>query len=153
MAAPSAMVLYAKYKNQLKLSDLASANLRMLLTSSTYTPNVTVTGHGALVDITNELANGNGYTTGGVSLTGAVAATAGNNGYKLSSGDAAWTASGAGIPACRYAVLYYLGALWGATSPLIGYILLDSAPADIPLTASGNTLTITCPATGWFDLI
>jgi hypothetical protein len=153
MAAPGAMLIFAKYKNQFKMSDLASANLRMQLHTSTYAPNITVTGNGVLADLTNEVATGQGYTTGGVALTGVVAATAGNDGYKLSSGNASWTASGTGIPACRYAVLYYLGALWGVTNPLIGYILLDSAPADIPLTAAGNTLAINCPATGWLDTV
>lgn len=159
MAAPGAMVLFPKYKNQFKLSDLATTSLGMLLCTSTAAveTHLTVTGWGVLADVTNEVANGNGYTTGGATAAsiGVVAATAGNDGYKLSSGNFSWTASGAGIPACRYAILYYnnAAALWGVTKPLIGYILLDSAPADVPLTASGNTLTIACPATGWFDLV
>ena len=149
MAAPSALQFYAKNINALKLTDLASVNIRLLLTTSVYTPSTIVTGHSVLADITNELANGNGYTTGGASLTGTVP-TSGTTGYALTSGNASWTASGAGIPAWRYAVLYYTGALWGVTSPLLGYFTGDSAPADIPLTASGNTLTIAVPADGWF---
>jgi hypothetical protein len=82
-----------------------------------------------------------------------ISGVAQTDGEKVSSGNAVWTASGTGIPAFRYAVLYYLGSLWGVTNPLIGYILCDSAPADIPLTTSGNTLTITCPQDGWFDLV
>lgn len=149
-----AFTLYAKNKDDIRLNDLASANLRMALVTSSYTPNVTFAGHSLWSDVsTNEIANGNGYTTGGAALTGAVAATAGNDGAKLSSGNASWTASGGNIPAFRYAVLYYLGSLWGMTNPLIGYILCDNTPADIPATTSGNPLTITCPATGWFDLI
>jgi len=158
MAAPQAFILYGKNKDDLRLNDLVSANLRMQLHTSAYTPNVTITGHSLLSDLTNEVANGQGYTTGGAALTGAVAArsiagAAQTDGSKLSSGNAVWTASGTGIPAFRYAVLYYLGTLWGMTNPLIGYILADSAPADIPLTTAGNTLTITCPQDGWFDLV
>ena len=151
MAAPGTFHFYAANASVFKLSDLASANLRMALVTSAYTPNITATGHNEWADVsTNELANGNGYTTGGDSLTGTVAADAGNDGFKLSSENAQWTASGAGIPAWRYAVLY--GALWGLTSPLVGYFLGDSAPADVPLTASGNVLQLNCPADGWGKL-
>jgi hypothetical protein len=61
-----------------------------------------------------------------------------------------WTASGAGIPAWRYGVLYVVGSLWGITSPLLAYFTGDSTPADVPLTASGNQLQVNCPANGWF---
>ena len=68
MAAPSALQFYAKNINALKLTDLASVNIRLLLTTSVYTPSTIVTGHSVLADITNELANGNGYTPGGLLL-------------------------------------------------------------------------------------
>ena len=152
--AAQAFTLYSKNKDDIRLNDLVGSNLRMALVTSSYTPNVTATGNSLWSDVSsNEIANGQGYTTGGVALTGSVSATAGNNGALLTSGNAAWTASGTGIPAFRYAVMYYLGTLWGMTNPLIGYILCDTTPADIPLTTAGNGLTITCPANGWFDLI
>lgn len=149
MAAPSAVQFYAKNINQLKLTDLTGATIKLLLTSSAYTPNTTETGHSVLADITNELAAGNGYTTGGATLT-SPAITAITGGYKFSTSSASWTASGAGLPAWRYGVIYVSGALWGVTSPVLGYFTGDSAPADVPLTASGNTLQINCPANGWF---
>lgn len=149
MAAPSAVQFYAKNINVLKLSDLTGATIKMLLTSSAYTPNTTESGHSVLADITNELANGNGYTTGGATLS-SPAITAITGGYKFSTGNASWTASGAGIPAWRYGVIYVSGTLFGLTSPLLGIFTGDSAPADVPLTASGNTLQINCPANGWF---
>ena len=149
MAAPSALQFYAKNINALRLTDLASANLRLLLTTSVYVPSTVVTGHSVLADVTNELANGNGYTTGGALLTGTVPVS-GTTGYALTSGNASWTASGTGIPAWRFAVLYYAGALWGVTSPLLGYFTGDSTPADVPLVASGNTLSIAVPTIGWF---
>jgi hypothetical protein len=148
-----AFMLYAKNKDDIRMNDLVSANLRMCLLTSSYTPNITATGHSLYSELTNELSTANGYTAGGYGLTGTVAATAGNDGAKLSSGNATWTAAGGSIPAFRYAVLYYLGTLWSMTNPLIGYILCDNTPADIPATTTGNTLTITCPATGWFDLV
>lgn len=149
MAAPSAVQFYAENLNVLKLTDLTGATIKLLLTTSTYVPNTTETGHGVLADITNELANGNGYTTGGATLA-APTITAITGGYKFSTSNGSWTASGAGIPAWRYGVIYVSGTLLGLTSPLLGFFTGDSAPADVPLTASGNTLQINCPANGWF---
>lgn len=154
MAAPGTVHIYAANVNLIKLSDLTSATVKLALVTSSYSPNITATGHNEWADVSaNELANGNGYTTGGYDLTGeAVAAAAANDGFKFSTGNATWTASGSGIPAWRYGVLYCSGSLWTLTSPLLGYFLGDSAPADVPLTASGNTLGINCPADGWFKL-
>ena len=80
-------------------------------------------------------------------------ATAISGGYKFSSASPSWSASGGNIPAWRYGVLRVDGALWGKTSPLIGYFVGDSAPADVPATSDGSPLTITCPASGWFDRV
>jgi hypothetical protein len=148
MAAPSALQFYANNLDIEKLSDL-SANVFMLLTSSTYVPDTSNTGHTILANITNEVAAGNGYSTGGVALSAPAVAAYLTTGFKFSTGNAAWTASGAGIPAWRYGVIYYSGVLWGVTSPLIGYFTGDSAPADIPLTAAGNILQVNCPTNGW----
>lgn len=149
MAAPSAFQYYANNLDLEKLSDL-STNIFMLLTTSAYTPDTTNTGHTVLANITNELANGNGYLTGGVALAAPTVAAFSTTGFKFSTGNALWTASGTGIPAWRYGVIYYSGALWGITSPLLAYFTGDSAPADIPLTAAGNSLQVNCPANGWF---
>jgi hypothetical protein len=67
---------------------------------------------------------------------------------KFTSAAFVWTASGTGIPAWRYGVVYYLGTLNSKVNPLVGYFLGDSTPADIPLTTSGNTLTVTPNASG-----
>lgn len=48
--------------------------------------------------------------------------------------------------------MYVSGTLWGMTNPLVGYFVGDSTPADIPLTTSGNSITVTVPAGGWFDI-
>lgn len=143
--------LYSKNKSKISVSDMLSAVVKIAAVTSAYTPDVSVTGHSLWSDVSaNEIANGNGYTTGGLSLASMVA-TAVAGGYKFSSANPVWTASGAGIPAHRYHVMYILGTLWGMTNPLIGYFLGDTTPADIPLTTSGNTLTDTVPAGGWFD--
>jgi len=82
--------------------------------------------------VTNEVASGNGYTTGGVSVTLSQTGTTSVNVFFSS--NPSWTASGGSITA-RWAVLYKTG------SDVLCYSLLDSAPADV-VVASGNTLTI-----------
>lgn len=151
MAAGSLVVFRANL-DDIRLQDLAStANLNLALVSSAYTPDATNTGHSLWSSVSaNEIANGNGYTTGGAALS-SVVVTAVTNGFKLASGNVTWTASGGNIPAWRYGVIYYLGTLWGMTNPVIGYFLGDSTPADVPATTTGNTLTVNCPSGGWFD--
>lgn len=150
--AAGVITLFAKNKDDYRLNDLSGANIRGALVTSAWTPAITTAGNALWADVSaNEIANGNGYTTGGVTLTGVIAANAGTTGYKFSTGDATWTASGTGVPAWRYFVLYYLGTIWGQVNPLIGYCLGDSTPADVPLTTAPNVLTVACPATGWFD--
>jgi hypothetical protein len=52
-----------------------------------------------------EIANANGYTTGGVALTGWAVTTVDTKDAMVDANDAVWTASGAGIEA-RQAVIY-----------------------------------------------
>jgi len=150
----SIVTLFGKNKDDYRINDIAGATVKIALVSSAWTPDVTVTGNALWADVSaNEIAAVNGYSAGGVALASlAVAANAGNTGYKFSSGTAVWTAAGGNIAAWRYAVMYISGTLWGQTNPLIGYFLGDDTPADIPATSVGQTLTLTCPAAGWFDL-
>lgn len=82
--------------------------------------------------LTGEVANGNGYTTGGVAVTLSRSGT-GTVTFALSS-NPAWTASGSSITA-RYAVIYEV------SGRVLAYVLLDSTPADVTV-ADGNTLTV-----------
>jgi hypothetical protein len=144
--------LFSKNKDRLSELDLTTTTLKLALVSSVWTPDATVTGNSLWADMSaNEIANGQGYTTGGVTLS-TVVATAISGGFKLSSAAGLWTASGTGIPAHRYYVMYALATLWGRVNPVVGYFLGDATPADVPLTTAGNTLTITPSASGWFDL-
>lgn len=151
MAAASACQFYANNIDLEKLSDL-SANIFMVLCTSSYVPDTTNTGHTVYANLTNELTTSGGYTSGGVALSSPTTATYLTTGFKWSTGNASWTASGGGIPAWRYGVIYYSGSLWGITSPLLCYFTGDSAPADIAATSSGNVLQVTCPANGWFTV-
>jgi hypothetical protein len=63
--------------------------------------------HDELADIT-QIANGNGYTTGGVTLSSVTWAEtgAGTGIWQFSCADFSWTASGGSIPDFRYVVIY-----------------------------------------------
>jgi hypothetical protein len=52
-----------------------------------------------------ETASGNGYTTGGATLSSVAVTTVGTNGAKFDADDAVWTASGGSI-AASFAILY-----------------------------------------------
>lgn len=150
MAAPSQTFLFAENLNILDFADLAAATIKAALVTSAWTPDADESGNDLWADISaNEIANGNGYTTGGVTLANKSLATIAN-GYRWTSDPITWTASGSGIPAHRYVVFYASGSLWGKTNPLLFYFLGDSAPADVPLTAAGNPLQYSPHATnGW----
>ena len=87
--------------------------------------------------VTNELANGSGYTTGGVAVT---LVLSGTNPVKIDfSVDPVWTASGASLT-FRYGVLYEVG------GDVLAYSLLDTTPADT-VVVDGNEYTLRAHAT------
>jgi hypothetical protein len=92
--------------------------------------------------VTNEHANANGYTTGGISVDLTLAGTTTVTADIAT--DPIWTASGGSIVA-RFAVIYEVG------GNVLCYCLLDSTPADVTAT-SGNTLTVAAHASGVFTL-
>lgn len=114
-----------------------------LFTSSSDANTLTETVYSGL---TNEVANANGYTTGGNTLSGVTWTQTGGT-ATFDATDTTWTASGGSITA-RYAVIYDDTA---ATKPLVCVCLLDTTPADVTATA-GNTLTIQFNASGIFTL-
>lgn len=115
-----------------KKHDLAADTLKVALTNT-----APVAANTVLADIT-QVANGNGYTTGGNAAAAVTSAqTAGT--YKLVRGDVVFTATGAVGP-FRYAVLYNDTA---ANDELIGWWDYGSS---ISL-ANGETFTVDLDAT------
>lgn len=92
--------------------------------------------------VTDEHANGNGYTTGGISITLTLSGTTTVT-VDIST-DPVWTASGGPITA-RFAAIYEVG------GNVLCYCLLDSTPADVTAT-DGNTLTVAAHSSGVFTL-
>lgn len=120
--------------------DLDTDTFLMALFLSTSNIGAGSTTYAAL---TNEHANANGYTTGGISL-GQLALSGTTTVTVDETTDPVWTASGGSITA-RYAVIYESG------GRVLCYCLLDSTPADVTATA-GNTLTVAFHASGLFTL-
>ena len=92
--------------------------------------------------VTNEHANANGYTTGGIAITIALSGT--TTVTVDSTVDPVWTASGGNITA-RFVVMYEVA------GNVVCYALLDSTPADVTAT-TGNTLTVQHHASGIYTL-
>lgn len=135
--------------NYFSLTNLlaaTAANYRLALVTNSYVPNNATDELWAAASAA-EIANGNGYTTGGL-VVPSIALTQAAGVVKFTGNPVIWTASGAGIPAWRRMVLYYLGTLNGKVNPIVAHALGDSTPSDIPLTTAPNTLTITMNASG-----
>lgn len=128
--------------------DLDNDTFKVALFLSTSNA-ATVSTNTVISDLTNEHANANGYTTGGVSVTAVISAAnrwlRSGSSVKFDVDDASWTASGGSITA-RFAVLYD-----STTSKLVAYCLLDNAPADVTAT-NGNPFVVTISASGVFTL-
>lgn len=118
--------------------DLDSDTFKMALFLSTSNLGASSTTYAG---VTNEHANGNGYTTGGESVT---LSLSGTTTVTVDSTDVVWTASGGPITA-RFAAIYEVG------GNILCYCLLDSSPADVTAT-DGNTLTVAINASGVFTL-
>lgn len=119
--------------------DLDNDVFKIALFTSSYTPSLS--GDTTYSGLSNELASGNGYTTGGE----IVAATWVESGGVLTFdvADPSWTASGGSL-VFRYAVLYS-----STADRLLGYCLLDVTPADITVPDS-TMFVLTINANGIF---
>jgi hypothetical protein len=118
---------------------IASDTYKMALFLSTSNIGAASTTYAGL---TNEHANANGYTTGGISVDLTLAGTTTVTADIAT--DPVWTASGGSIVA-RFAVIYEVA------GNVLCYALLDATPADVTAT-TGNTLTVAINASGIFTL-
>lgn len=119
--------------------DIDSDSWKMALFLSTSNIGAASTTYAAL---TNEHANANGYTTGGIAIALNLAGTTTVT-VDITT-DPVWTASGGSITA-RFAVIYEVG------GNVLCYCTLDATPADVTAT-DGNTLTVAAHASGVFTV-
>ncbi len=96
--------------------DWATDTIKVALVTASYTPDQDA--HVFYSDLTNEVPNGTGYTTGGATLAGkSVSYDSATNETRLLASASSWTVA---TFTYRYAIVYKdTGA--GATSPLIAY--------------------------------
>lgn len=120
-------------------SDWVADTIKAALASSAYTPNQDT--HDYFNDITNELANGSGYTSGGVALANkSLTYDTATNETRLDADDVSWTSfTTADV---RY-VIIYKDTGTASTSKLFGYVDLGSAQA-----ITAGTLALTWDSTG-----
>jgi hypothetical protein len=100
------------------------------------------TGSTTYAALTNQHANANGYTTGGIVVDITFAGTTTIT-CDIAT-DPVWTASGGSIVA-RFGVIYE------DSGDVLCYCLLDSTPGDVTAT-TGNTLTVAAHASGVFTM-
>lgn len=115
------------------LMDLSSDTLKVMLCTSSYTPDQDA--HQFKSSVTNEVS-GTGYTAGGATL-GSVTLTytAGTNTLAFDAADVTWSTS---TITARYAVVYDSTPGTDATDPLICYVDFG---ADVSSTAGNFTIT------------
>lgn len=149
LAAVGAWTFYNEAKKYLMQGDidLNSSTIRMgLYTSASNAATATLSRHD---QVTNELADGNGYSSSGKALS-AVTWTAGASASEMRLDCTAkiFTASGGNLANIKFAVLFIEGASAGARK-LLAYSQLSTGQFTV---TTGNTLTITPSANGIFEL-
>lgn len=138
--------LFDEFKSDLgkAVHNFSSHTLKAVLTNTA--PDVAA--NTILANIT-QIAAGNGYTTGGVTLTSVTWAetSAGSGIFQLTFADPAWTASGGDIATHRYMVVYN-DTPTSPADPLIGYV--DKGSSSV--ITSGQTFTWDVGTSGVFQI-
>ena len=138
-------VIYNSFKRDIANGsiDLDTDTIKVLLVTSSYTPDQDA--HDKRDDVTNEVANGNGYTTGGATLANKTM-TANNTSNKgiFDADDVTWSAS---TITARGAVLYKSRGGASSADELIAYI--DFTENKI---SSGGNFTIQWNASGILEI-
>ena len=129
--------------------DNAALGLTCALFLSTSNCDTLSVGTGVYGDLTNEHSNANGYTTGGVALTGETWTRATTT-LTFDCDNVTWTASGGSIVA-RFAVIYCNATVNTIVKPLLCVCLLDVTPANHTATV-GQVFLVEMAATGVFTL-
>lgn len=114
--------------------DFDGDTIKVMLCTSAFTPNQDTQVYKS--SVTNEIANGNGYTTGGATLTNkSITYDAATNTIKIDADDTVWPEA---TITARYAVMYDDTPATDAEKPLICYIDFG---ADTSSTAANFTIT------------
>ena len=99
--------------------------------------------------LTNEVNNGNGYLTDGITLSAHTWLSTGSGVYTFDANDTAWTASGGAITSIDFAVLMASGVSANARTLLCKSNLTTTGTISV---GDGGTLTLQYNASGIFTL-
>jgi hypothetical protein len=124
--------------------DGTSVNFFMALHTSAASAQVNTATITAQSEVGNEVANGNGYATGGLSVSGRTWDAGASAGvFRFDSTACVWTATGGDIDNIKYAVIYQSG------GKLVCFSKLSTSEFDL---TQDNTLTVTPSSNGIFEL-
>jgi hypothetical protein len=135
------VTLYPSFFNDVMSGSisLSADTIKLMLATSSYTYSA---AHDKRNDITNEVANGNGYTTGGAELASKTVGTVGTGVFDAA--DVSWSAS---TITARYGVIYKSR---GGASSADELVALIDFGGDVSSTA--DTFTVTWNASGILTL-
>lgn len=142
--AATAWALYNKAKKKIGNGTIQLGVNTLKMQLHTSASNASTATLSLASSVNNEVANGNGYTTGGATL-GSVTWTTGTSAsqYRLDAVDPVWTATGGTIPNIKFAVIK------NSAGQAICWSKLTTAQFTL---AQNNTLTVQFAATGVFTL-
>ena len=146
--AATAWAFYNSFREKLGEGDFdlsgTSVNFQMSLHTSAGSANATNAALSTYASIGSEVANGNGYATGGLSVSGRTWAAGASAGvFRFDSTAVVWTATGGDISSIKFAVIYQSG------GKLVCYSKLTTSQFTL---SEDNTLTVTPSANGIFEL-
>lgn len=117
--------------------DFDTDSFKALLVTSTYSPNKDT--HTKRSDVTNEVANGNGYATGGVAVTATVTKDTANDRVDITFSNPSWPAS---TITARAAVIYKARGGASTADELVAYVDFG---ADVTSTNGTFAVTFSSP--------
>ena len=132
---------FREYVGKAEYAIVADVFKMAIFTNSTTT--VTTKTLSTYASLNGEVANGNGYLTGGKNMASKTWASVATDKYRFGAANLIWTASGGTISNIQYAVLYK------DSGKLIAYSQLTTTAFNL---ATDNTITIAPSANGIFEL-
>lgn len=151
--AADAMVVYDDFKIYLGSGsiDMDADTFKQGLYLSTSNAGTRGLATGVKADLTNEHAAANGYTQGGQTLASVTWTEAAAGTARFDAADFAPYESAVGGSIVARFMVTYDDTPTSPLDPLVGFVLMDNAPADIIVTDT-NDLNYTFAATGIFEL-
>jgi len=145
--AAGAFTFYNEFKKYLGKAEVDfDGNFRIQLHTSA--SNAATATLSIISEVTNEVSEGNGYSSSGKALTKTWATGASASEFRFDATAVIWTATGGNIANIKFAVIWASGASAGARK-LVCYSPLSTSQFTV---TTGNTITVTPSANGIFEL-